>query len=82
MMKNGASPDKVGVLYRMLPIEFHGFTSINDFLGLLGTDHLIFRGAGIFFEKNSLFPNMSEKNKMSSTKLKLKSLLFIQRNFL
>ena len=31
MMKIGAPPDKVGVLYRMLPIEFHGFTSRIDF---------------------------------------------------
>ena len=27
MMKSGAPPDKVGVLLRFLPIEFHGFTS-------------------------------------------------------
>ena len=27
MMKSGAPPDKFGVLYRLLPIEFHGFTS-------------------------------------------------------
>ena len=27
MMKAGAPPDKVGVLYHLLPIEFHGFTS-------------------------------------------------------
>ena len=27
MMKKGAPLDKVGVLYRLLPIEFHGFTS-------------------------------------------------------
>ena len=31
MMKGGAPPDKVGVLYRLLPIEFHGFTSRIDF---------------------------------------------------
>ena len=31
MMKNGAPPDKVGVLYLLLPIEFHGFPSITDF---------------------------------------------------
>ena len=30
MMKR-APPDKVGVLYRLLPIEFHGFTSKIDF---------------------------------------------------
>ena len=48
-------------------------------IGLLGTDHLIFRGGGWdFFEKNSLFPYTREKNKMSSTKLKIKSLFFIQ----
>ena len=43
-------------------------------------DHLIFRGGGgwDFFEKNSLFPNRGEKNKMSSTKLKIKILFFIQ----
>ena len=27
MMKSGAPPDKFGVLYLCLPIEFHGFTS-------------------------------------------------------
>ena len=27
MMKSGAPPDKFRVLYCMLPIEFHGFTS-------------------------------------------------------
>ena len=27
MMKSGAPPDKVGVLYCMSPIELHGFTS-------------------------------------------------------
>ena len=27
MMQSGAPPGKVGVLYRLLPIEFHGSTS-------------------------------------------------------
>ena len=31
MMKSGAPPDKVGVLYHLLPIEFHGVTSRIDF---------------------------------------------------
>ena len=31
LMKIGAPPDKVGVLHRLLPIEFHGFTSRIDF---------------------------------------------------
>ena len=31
MMKSGAPPDKVRVLYSMLPLEFHGFTSRIDF---------------------------------------------------
>ena len=31
MMKSGAPPDKFGVLYCLLPIEFHGFTSRIDF---------------------------------------------------
>ena len=31
MMKHGTPPDKVGVLHRLLPIEFHGFTSRIDF---------------------------------------------------
>ena len=31
MMKNGAPLDNVGVLYRLLSIEFHGFTSRIDF---------------------------------------------------
>ena len=35
-------------------------------------------GGWDFFEKNSLFPIRSEKNKMSSKKLKIKSLFFIQ----
>ena len=34
LMKYGAQPDKVGVLHHLLPIEFHGFTSRIDFLGL------------------------------------------------
>ena len=36
------------------------------------------QGGWDFFEKNSLFPNRSEKNKMSSMKLKIKSLFFIR----
>ena len=35
-------------------------------------------GGWDFFEKNSLFPNRGEKNKMSSMKLKIKILFFIQ----
>ena len=31
MMKDGAPPDRFGVRHRLLPIEFHGFTSIIDF---------------------------------------------------
>ena len=31
MMKNGAPPDKFGVLHCLLSIEFHGFTSTIDF---------------------------------------------------
>ena len=31
MMKSGAPPDKVVVLPRLFPIEFHGFTNIIDF---------------------------------------------------
>ena len=31
MMKSGASPDKVGVLHRLLSKEFHGFISRIDF---------------------------------------------------
>ena len=30
MMERGAPPDKVRVLYHLLPIEFHGFTSRID----------------------------------------------------
>ena len=33
MMKLGAPLDKVVVLHRLLPIEFHGFTSRIDFRG-------------------------------------------------
>ena len=36
------------------------------------------RGGWDFFEKNSLFSYRSEKNKMSSMQLKIKSLFFIQ----
>ena len=31
MIKSGAPPDKVGVLSRLLSIDFHGFTSRIDF---------------------------------------------------
>ena len=31
MMESGPPPDKVAVLYRLFPIEFHGFTSRIDF---------------------------------------------------
>ena len=31
MMKRGAPPDKVGVLHRLLPIEFHSLNSKIDF---------------------------------------------------
>ena len=34
MMKSGAPPDKIGVMYHMLPIESHGFTSRIDLEGL------------------------------------------------
>ena len=44
-------------------------------------DHLIFRVGWDLFEKNSLFPYRSEKNKMYSTKLKIYSLFFIQQIF-
>ena len=33
MMKSGAPPDKFGVLYCQLPIEFHGFTSRINYKG-------------------------------------------------
>ena len=38
-------------------------------------------GGWDFFEKNSLFPYRSKKNKMSSTRLKINSLFFIQQIF-
>ena len=31
MMKSEAPPDKIGVLHRLLPVEFDGFTSRIDF---------------------------------------------------
>ena len=34
MIKSGAPPAKVGVLHRLRPIEFHGFTNRIDFQGL------------------------------------------------
>ena len=33
MMKSGAPPEKFRVLYRWLPIEFHGFTSRINSMG-------------------------------------------------
>ena len=33
MMKSGAPPDNFGVLYHLLPIEFHDFTSRIDSQG-------------------------------------------------
>ena len=41
MLENGAPPDKFGVLYRLLNIEFHGFNSRVDVLGLshIGSCH-------------------------------------------
>ena len=33
-MKNGAPPDEFGVLQCLSPIEFHGLTSVIDFLWL------------------------------------------------
>ena len=50
-------------------------------LGLLRDGPFDFQGGLGFFEKNSLFPNRSEKNKMSSMKLKIKSLFFIWLSF-
>ena len=35
MMKRGAPPDQVGVMYPLLPIEFHGFTKQNWFLRVI-----------------------------------------------
>ena len=34
MMKSRAPPDKVRALYRLLSVEFHGFTGRIDFEGL------------------------------------------------
>ena len=51
MMKSGAPPDKVRVVYCMLPIEFHGFTSRSDFYHSLvpGLITFFFRdGMGFF----------------------------------
>ena len=31
MIKSGAPSDKFGVLYRLLPVEFHGYTRRSDF---------------------------------------------------
>ena len=31
MMKSGEPPDKIRVLYRLLSVEFHGFTKRIDF---------------------------------------------------
>ena len=36
MIKNRAPPDKVGVLHRLLPIEFNGFTRRNDHCSVPG----------------------------------------------
>ena len=53
MMKSGAPPDKFGVLYLCLPIEFHGFTSrINSLrvitLWFLILSHFFIEGMGPF----------------------------------
>ena len=53
MKKSGASPDTVGVLHRLLLIEFHGFTGRMDFYdsSLFGSWYYlkIFReGMGLF----------------------------------
>ena len=37
MLENGAPPHKFGVLYRLLYIEFHGF---NSKINVLGLSHL------------------------------------------
>ena len=34
MLENGTPPHKFGVLYRLLYIEFHGFNSKDNVLGL------------------------------------------------
>ena len=34
MLENGAPPDKCGVLYRVLPIEFHSFNTRINVSGL------------------------------------------------
>ena len=53
---------------------------INSVLSVFRDGPFDIQGGGWdFFEKNSLFPYRSEKNKMSSTKLKINSLFFIQQ---
>ena len=57
MMKNRASTDKFGVLYRLLATEFHGFNSRIDFSGLslFGPWYYLFREVmGPFKIKNKL----------------------------
>ena len=61
MLENGAPPDKFGVLYRLLHIEFHDLNSRIDVLGLshlgswyefqLFTDGIgIFKGDLLFYQ--------------------------------
>ena len=46
MLEHGAPPDKFGVLYRLLHIEFHGF---NKKINVLGLSHFGFLVLTEFF---------------------------------
>ena len=62
-------------LNKNLNLYQHNYVSKNLFLRDGPFD---IQGGWDFFEKNSLFRNRSEKNKMSSKKLQIKNLFFIQ----
>ena len=70
MMNNGAPPDKYGVLYCLLPIEFHGFK---------GRTILYEGGLGFFLTTSFLLPFLH--NKLHFSKVN-KNTFFTENNTL
>ena len=65
MMKSGAPPDKLGFLYRLLPIEFHGFTGRIDSKGchpLIPGLISIFRDGMGPFKQYNIYKHISSYN--------------------
>ena len=70
-MKSGAPPDKVGVLYPLLPIEFHVFTSRFNSKGY----HTFVPGLiSMFYEMVWVSLNVSDKAKFSPSHCKSQQL--------